>query len=426
MVTLLQFTTENYLSFYEKRTFSMEASSIKDTPSTNVFIQNRHKILRSAAIYGANSSGKSNFIKALNTMAHMVINSVRLNDNDELMYDPFLLSEETKNKPTHFEIVYLHDDERIRYGFEYTLNHIVGEWLFIKKGNKSEDLLFLRTEDGIGITDFFSEGTGLEEKTNDNRLFLSLVAQLGGNTSKQVIEWFKTGYNVLSGLNNYGYHGFTELMLLKKEEGWREACQLFQNLQLGFQDIFANEHEIDEATLPANLPAEMKKKILADLKGEKSIEILTAHKKYNKKGDVVGEETFNLKERESAGTNKLFDLAGPVFDTLLKGKMLVVDELDAKMHPLISQYIIKLFNNPETNPNNAQLVFTTHDTHLLAANLLRRDQIWFTEKDKQERTDLYSIMDIILPDGSKPRNDSNFEKNYIAGRYGAIPYITNF
>lgn len=404
----------------------MEASSIKDEPLTNVFIHNRHKMLCSAAVYGANSSGKSNLVRALNTMGQMAIDSVKLNDNDELIYDPFLLSEETKNKPTYFEIVYLQDTNRVRYGFEYTLTHITGEWLFIKKGNKQEEPLFLRTKEGIGVTEAFQEGAGLEEKTNDNRLFLSLVAQLGGDTSKQVIEWFKTGYNVISGLNNRGYSGFTKLMFLKKEKGWEQACQLFQNLQLGFQNIFTDEHEINETSLPSDLPVEVKTKILNELKGEKSLEVLTTHKIYNKKGNAVGEEIFNLGQRESAGTNKLFDLAGPVFDTLLKGKLLVVDELDAKMHPLISQYIIKLFNNPEANPNHAQLLFTTHDTHLLSANLLRRDQIWFTEKDKQERTDLYSIMDIVLPDGSKPRGDGNLEKNYIAGRYGAIPYIMNY
>ena len=114
-----------------------------------------------------------------------------------------------------------------------------------------------------------------------------------------------------------------------------------------------------------------------------------------------------------------------VTDQFSMRKQLVIDELDAKMHPLISQYIIELFNNPETNPKNAQLIFTTHDTHLLSQKILRRDQIWFTEKDSKERTDLYSLIDIVLPDGTKPRNDANYEKNYIAGRYGAIPYILN-
>ena len=111
--------------------------------------------------------------------------------------------------------------------------------------------------------------------------------------------------------------------------------------------------------------------------------------------------------------------------TLEKGTVLVVDELDAKMHPLISQQIIRLFNSPATNPYNAQLIFTTHDTHLLSTKMLRRDQIWFTEKNRSEQTDLYCLTDIVLPDGTKPRNDANYEKNYIAGRYGAVPYIVN-
>ena len=426
MATLLQFTVGNCLSFSEKKTFEMIASSIKDDPITNVVSQNRYKYLKTAAIYGANSSGKSNLVKAMGLMGNMVTESVKLNDNDDLPYDPFLLSNESKNKPTHLEIVYLQDNIRVRYGFEYTLTSITEEWLFIKKGNASENVLFIRNQEGIGVSDdTFSEGVGLEEKTNDNRLFLSLVAQLGGTISKQIIEWFKTGYNVISGLNSSGYKGFTKRMFLKKGKGCDDAFNLFKKLQLGFQSVFATENDIDEDILLSKIPSELKDKILKDLKGKKSIDIITTHKIYNKKGDIIGEESFDLQKRESAGTNKIFDLAGPIFDTLLNGTVLVVDELDAKMHPLISQYIISLFNNPESNPKNAQLIFTTHDTHLLSSNMLRRDQIWFTEKDKQERTDLYSIMDIVFPDGSKPRSDSNFEKNYINGRYGAIPYIVN-
>ena len=129
---------------------------------------------------------------------------------------------------------------------------------------------------------------------------------------------------------------------------------------------------------------------------------------------------------ESEGTKKLFDMAGPFFDTLMNGNILVVDELDAKMHPLISLEIISLFNDPKRNPHGAQLIFTTHDTNLLSSKQLRRDQIWFTEKDEQERTDLYNMMDIVLPDGSKPRGDGNMERNYIRGRYGAIPYIESY
>lgn len=126
---------------------------------------------------------------------------------------------------------------------------------------------------------------------------------------------------------------------------------------------------------------------------------------------------------ESAGTRKLFDFAGPMFDTLASGSVLVVDELDAKMHPLLSLELVRLFNDPKRNKKGAQLIFTTHDTNLLSSKILRRDQIWFTEKDDNERTDLYNMMQIFLPDGSKPGGDGNIERNYINGRYGAIPYI---
>ena len=121
----------------------------------------------------------------------------------------------------------------------------------------------------------------------------------------------------------------------------------------------------------------------------------------------------------------MIQLSGPIFDTLNRGFVLCVDEIDAKMHPLISQFIVNLFNDPKKNTKNAQLIFTTHDTHLLSSQMLRRDQIWFTEKDATEQTDLYNMMDIELPDGSKPRSDANYKRNYIAGRYGAIPYIIN-
>ena len=127
----------------------------------------------------------------------------------------------------------------------------------------------------------------------------------------------------------------------------------------------------------------------------------------------------------SSKLKRIIQLSGPIFDSLNEGFVLCIDEIDAKMHPLISQFIINLFNDPEKNTKNAQLIFTTHDTHLLSSKMLRRDQIWFTEKDTTEQTDLYNMMDIELPDGSKPRSDANYKRNYIAGRYGAIPYIIN-
>ena len=406
MVTLLQFTVGNYRSFHQARTFSMVPSSIQDNPKECVVAEGHYRYLTAAAVYGANSSGKSNLVMALATMKRMVLNSVKLNDHDFLFYDPFLLAEDSGNQPTHFEIVYLDADEtRVRYGFDYTLRQIEREWLFISKKNKKELPYFVRDEEGIGVDEMlFAEGIGLEERTNDNRLFLSLVAQLGGTISKNVLDFFNSGYNVISGLNSQGYEGLTERQFLNKEAESVDALQFFKDLQLGFIDIETDEHEIE--------------------KGRKAIDVFTVHNIYNKDGEITGKQRFRFDYCESQGTQKLFELAGPLFEALRHGRLLVMDELDAKMHPLISQHIIKLFSSEKTNQHHAQLLFTTHDTNLLSSHLLRRDQIWFTEKDKAESTDLYSLMHIVLPDGPNPRGDGNLERNYIKGRYGAVPYLS--
>lgn len=420
---LTQFTVGNFLSFNQKRTLSLEAKGISELKS-NIISFNGDKILRSSVIYGANSSGKSNLIKALERMREVVLNSVRLNDSDELDYSPFLLSTESENQPTFFEIVFWHDSTKYRYGFEYNLNDIINEWLFTGKSEKTEKPLFIRTSDGIGITEKFKEGKGNESKTNNNRLFVSLVAQLGGNISKKVLAYFD-GFNVLSGLEHNDYTGFTMRMLHKNLNGCSESLELYQKLKLGFKEINAIESDFNPSAIPDNIPAKIKARLIKDLTGKKGISLKTIHNKFDKKGNIIDSVVFDKETNESEGTNKIIDLSGPIFDTLKLGKTLIIDELDAKLHPLITMRIVELFNKPDSNPNNAQLIFATHDTNLLGEELFRRDQIWFTEKDELEQSDLYSLYEFNLPDGSKVRNDSNIEKNYIRGRYGAIPFITN-
>ncbi|MBP2659839.1 MAG: putative abortive infection protein [Firmicutes bacterium] len=418
---LIGFTVGNFLSFNTKRTLSFKAAAISDLD--NVFTADNYKLLRSAVVYGANSSGKSNLIKALDRMRNVLLNSVKLNDKDPLDYSPFLLSEQSEHAPTHFEAEFLIAGKTYRYGFEYTLENIVNEWLFVKpKAIKKETALFIRTAEGIGVANIFEEGKGKEEATNDNRLFVSLVAQLGGEISKQIIDWFRN-YNVISGLAHQDYHGLTIRMLHDKKDGCEQALSLFHKLKLGFQEILVKESEFSMSELPLDLPDTLKSKFSKDLTGKKILSIKTMHNKYDSQGIIVDSVAFDTERNESEGTKKIIDLAGPVFDSLLSGRMLIIDELDAKLHPLLTIQLVRLFNNKETNPNNSQLLFATHDTNLLSADLFRRDQVWFTEKDEFEQTDLYSLVEFRLPDGSKVRNDSNLEKNYIRGRYGAIPYI---
>lgn len=422
---LLEFTCANYRSISHKCTLSLRAQGIFDEPKNNVVHYDKNvKVLKTAALYGANSSGKSNMIKAFLSMIYHIIESVRLNDGDKLIYDPFRLTP-AKDKPTLFEIVFILDNTIYRYGFEFTEDEIIGEWLYSSiLGGKREKHLFIRTTDGIGVNDkTFAEGVGKEESTMENRLFLSLCAQLNGELSRSIIAKLKT-MNAISGLESRGYSGYSKVMLHHHENGYENAIEFFRKTQLGFMAIETTESDFDESILPKDLPTELKEGIIKQLSGKKTIELFSRHNIYNKNGKVVGSTIFDIDD-ESEGTRKLIELSGPIFDTLANGQVLWVDELDAKMHPLISQHIVELFNNPQTNPLNAQLIFSTHDTHLLSSKLLRRDQIWFTEKDAMEQTDLYNMMDIELPDGNKPRSDSNYERNYIAGRYGAIPFILN-
>lgn len=415
---LIQFTVGNFRSFYNRRTFTFEPTQIKDEPQESVRCIDRQKFSTVSAVYGANSSGKSNLVNAIALMEYIVSSSVKLNDDDDLAYEPFELADDNKDKPMHFEVVFMNSNgQRVRYGFENNKSDIVREWLFMQDRNQEERAMFVREEDGIGVNEaYFKEGIDREEMTNDNRLFLSLVAQLGGEISKGVISFFNVECNVLSGLETIGYGLYTKRQFKQHEKISEDAMAFFKRLQLGFTGLDVEERELDLSEIPSELMP--KKKPVG-------LELYSTHNIYSNDGTITGSHRFSFTEHESNGTQKIFELAGPIFDTLKCGSILIVDELDAKMHPLISQQIVRLFAFAETNPNQAQLLFTTHDTNLLASKILRRDQIWFTEKDGYERTDLYRLTDIVLPDGSRVRGDGNLERNYIKGRYGAIPFITN-
>lgn len=427
---LVDFSFANFRSINDLRILSMEAvNNIADNPKDNIFKIDDKKLLKSAVIYGANSSGKSNVIRALAQMKRIVLNSVKLNSDDPLDYDPFRLSTQ-EDEPSHFEVTIICDNNKYRYGFELTSERIEEEWLFVSKiKGKTEKKLFYRNLDEIEINDkLFPEGKVYQMvnlNLDKNRLFVSLCAQLGGEESKKIISWFRNKINILSGIKTHDLKQYSANILKNNLTGCDEAKMFFKRLQLGFKDIECVEFEFDESKLPDSIPFEVKDKIIKKYSGKKAINMYSIHNVYDENGNVVDTTEFDFDDAESEGTNKLVQLSGPIFDTLNNGRVLVIDELDAKLHPHISYQIVSLFNSPTINIKGAQLIFTTHDTHLLSAHLFRRDQIWFTEKDQKEQTDLYNMMDIVLPDNTKPRNDSNFEKNYIAGRYGAIPYIIN-
>ena len=418
---IIEFTVGNFLSFKEKKTLSLKATSITEYKNST-FTFGKHKLLKSVVLYGANSSGKSNLIKAMSIMKLIVMTSVEKSSISKNKVIPFLLSTETEKQPSFFEVVFFIGKTRYRYGFELDAKIIHGEWLFELKGRK-EIPLFIREKDGIGITDNFEEGDGLESKTRDNALFLSVTDQFNGVVSGKIIKWFNN-WATISGLQHENYRGVS-FSLLEKKKSKVKLLGFFKDLDLGFDEIKLRKEKFKEQLLPNDLPTEILEDIVSDLQGKTIARIETIHKKFDKNGECIAEVNFDLRERESSGTNKIIDISGPIFDTLISGGILVIDELDAKLHPLMTAAIANLFNSPEYNLKNAQLIFATHDTNLLSYGHFRRDQIYFIEKDKYEATDLYSLIE-YKEENVKIRKDRSFEKDYITGRYGAIPFIGNF
>ncbi|WMX13593.1 ATP-binding protein [Aureispira sp. CCB-E] len=420
---IIEFTVGNFLSFKEPKTLSLEATNITEYKDS-AFKYGKNKLLKSAVLYGANSSGKSNFIKAMSIMKMIILTSAEKSSASRFEIVPFLLNTSTENKPSFFEVVFLIGAIRYRYGFEMDNKSIYGEWLF-KLEDKEEIPLFIREKDGIGITDEFNEGEALEAKTRDNALFLSVVDQFNGKTATKIISWFNN-LETISGLSHENYSHVT-FSLLDKEQSKERLLDFFKDLDLGFEQLKFRKEKFQGKILPKDLPSELLDVIINDLEGKTIAKITTVHKKFNAEGKQIGHKDFDLREHESSGTNKVIDMSGPIFRTLLYGGVLVIDELDAKLHPLMTAAITNLFNSPEYNNNNAQLIFATHDTNLLSYGRFRRDQIYFFEKDKYEASDLYSLIE-YKEEGSnkKIRKDRSFEKDYINGRYGAIPFIGNF
>ena len=398
---LVNFTFKNYRSFKNEMTLSMEAASIQEL-SDAVVKSCDEELLPVAVMYGANSSGKSNVLKALKTMRDVLLNSVKLNPKDRLDAEPFSLDLTSGDEPTSFEIQFTLNNSKFRYGFDYTAEAIIAEWLYEKRPGEREFELFLRSGSEFKISKTrFAEGLGKQTATPDNRLFVSLVAQLNGKVSQSILDWF-SNIEYMSGMDGNGYSGKTLRTIFYQENGNEEIMNLLHQTHLGFNGI----------------------KVSMNLGEEDSVDSKTIHDIYDADGKVVGQKEFPTDKMESEGTKKMIEIAGPIVDAIRLGQILIVDELDAKLHPFLTRKIIGLFMNKEFNKTGAQLIFATHDTNLLNIQYLRRDQIWFTEKDKSDSTDLYSLVEFRDDSGNKVRNDRNIEKDYINGRYGAIPFMS--
>lgn len=398
---LVNFSFKNFRSFRDEMTLSMEAANIQELSSA-LMKAGDSEMLPVAVMYGANSSGKSNVLKALKAMRDVLLHSVKLNPKDKLEADPFMLDLTSQKEPTSFEIQFIIGESRYRYGFDYTVNVVVAEWLYEKRVGEREFELFLRSGNEFKISKTrFAEGIGKEAATPANRLFVSLVAQLNGKVAQSILDWF-SDIEYMSGMDGKGYVGKTLEMLFLNQGGSNEIRRFFESANLGFSELDVERDTLDTGKMKSE----------------------TVHRFYDADGNLAGVRNFQTEKMESEGTKKMIEIAGPIFDAILNGKILVVDELDAKLHPFLTRKIIGLFMDKSVNVKGAQLIFATHDTNLLNLQYLRRDQIWFTEKDTTDSTELYSLVEFRDETGKKVRNDRSIEKDYINGRFGAIPFMS--
>lgn len=404
---LIQFSVRNYKTFRDKATLSLVASSYdkKTREADNVIDLPEHKLrlLKSAVVYGANASGKTKLFDALKFMKKLVRDSADEQKGGTIDVDPFRLSTETQRASSEFEVIFLQDGIRHRYGFEVLADHVVSEWLFYQPKNTEVEVFYrqAQTFDAHLRLVAFKIGKNIakEGMVKENTLWLSAAGKWNDVITGVVLEWFKD-LSIISGIEEEGYPRLTFQQLKNKKRG-DEINKFMRRGSFGIEEVGIEEE-------PSGIGD------LIFLHNYASYPQFDSNK--NRKGLVNLSMSFN----ESSGTKQYFELATPILDALANGYILVVDELDSRLHPNLVCSLIELFNSAKSNPNNAQLIFNTHDTNLLSSGLFRRDQIWFTEKDRYGAASLYSLSDF------SPRKGEDLEKNYIQGKYGAVPYLGDF
>ena len=416
---LIEFNVQNFRSIKKEVTLSLVASP--DRSLDNNLIKTdllRDNLLRSAVIYGANASGKSNVILAFSILKNLVERSNTFQKGTKINYFPFKLDKKYLSKPSKFEVVFIKNNIKYIYGVSFISEKIIDEYLYYyPEGRKA--LIFERKDtNNYRFTIDRKKQKFISEKTLDNVLYLSNSTQLNYDKTSEAFDWFKDNLGIIGVADHPGLIRHTINKLNEDVKMKEFILKALIEADLGINNLFASSEVISIDELPIQIREQFKTIISDSEQNLEKLDITTIHKVL----DEIGNENyveFDFEE-ESEGTKRLFSLIGLWIDSLKNGQVLVVDELDTKLHHLLNVFLIKLFNDPTQNKNNAQLIFTTHNTNLLDQDIFRRDQIWFTEKNpSQGSTDLYSLIEF------SPRKDKNIQKGYLAGRYGAIPFISN-
>jgi uncharacterized protein len=415
---LIEFRISNFRSFKSESCLSLVASTDKDLEVGNVVQTGNSSVpraLSAAAIYGANASGKSNLIRAFQLFRGLVVESANINPEATLNIQPFRLDPESEKSPTEFELTFLRDGVRYQYGFVLNTKRIVEEWLLVYK-TKQPQTWFTRSYNAKTQSDDykFSEAhfkgnrTIWSKNTRSNALFLSVAIQLNSEALLPVFNYI-AHHLIIFENGSVPDQQYTINHIANQGSGPKHVRDFLAEADISIDDIALKEVNAKTQSFRFDFASEG---VVHDSVLDHKLLLPTF-----KHSASTGSAVLDFSD-ESAGTQKLFNLAGPLFDIFEKGQVLIVDELDQSLHPLLIRQLINMFHNPDVNTNNAQLIFTTHDTSLLDGSHLRRDQIWFAEKNTDQASSLYPLTDY------SPRKNEALERGYLGGRYGGIPILS--
>lgn len=411
---LIEFSVKNFLSFKDKVTLSMEKGN-GDENLENVISTNSIDLLKTAAIYGANASGKSNILKAFTCAILMVRNSNLISVGEKWNFiKPFLFDEVSKNKPSEFEFIFVANNTKYRYFFSADASKVYDEMLDAYYSQKPTNI-FTRTK--TNIYEFSNDKAKLESlatNNTENKLFLSTATTWNYDKTKDAYLWFTTAIDTYDYFDNIADKDLIDYS--NGDESLKDfALKLLKEADILIKDISVDyeEKEMDSTMVDMIVPSFAR---TTEKFKVKNINIELEHEVIDENKNT---HTYKLNfTEESSGTRVLFALAPFLKRAFEKNKVIVVDELEKSMHPALVEFIVKLFNNKEINKANSQLIFTTHATNLLNLEILRRDQIWFTEKNPDN-----GISELYPLDSFSVRKDENIQKGYMNGRYGAVPFI---
>lgn len=423
---ILNLAIKNYRSFKEEATFSLIAESSK-SKEQNVFVQPLSKgevelrLLNTAILYGANASGKSNLLKALFDITRFIGKSKPMAGDPILVYDPFVFAIETKEQPVEFAIEFVGKDHvKYKYQLSFDRINVIKEELTYWPNSK-EKILFTRSlpEDKQSLKHIGQIGSPSKKREIDVFHNQALLSKFGEDIPHEIISAAYIYISKIEVINacNSRKLSFLSDEIRKKMSGDSTLLQrmneLLRFVDTGLNNINIKEIKGDELYFPKDIPNVIKSKFIR----ENQYFMTANHSLYNKGQLVKVDESFPFEE-ESRGTNTIFALGGRLLQAIEDGEVIFVDELETNLHPYLSKLLVSLFQNPRINKKNAQLIFTTHDVTLLDKTLFRKDQVWFTEKDNYGATNLYSLQDF-----SDVREDTPFDKWYLAGKFGGIPNI---